>query len=442
MATSRNRCILVAPPGSPPAQPTIFGLHLVERTVLAFMRAGVSDFLVAGDTESTKRIIEILGSGRCRDARVRPVGSRESLLPVLERNEVCLVARSDYLYDRRLVAHFVEATHSAFNTVAAVDFRADALSSQDGAPRTATWPMSEPAGEGSSLRAAGRGLMAPVGVLTGLARVTPSFARALEDAPPEYRLIENALTLLARREPVDTWSVAELWQAVRSEPGACDADLTLARRKVMGGTVGVADGVVARHLNRPLSGRITERLLSRDVKPWQTSVASFLATLGAGLSFAVGHATTGGLIAQFAAVLDSVDGELARARYLDSPFEGVYDALLHRIGDAAVIGGMTFYAWLMGAGNLAVALGFGALAGSSLSMLVKEKYAAQFLRPYASEREGRWRWMLLGRDGRLFLACIAGLTGQIEAVLAYMAVGTHVHAGVLIYRMRSETART
>jgi hypothetical protein len=95
----------------------------------------------------------------------------------------------------------------------------------------------------------------------------------------------------------------------------------------------------------------------------------------------------------------------------------------------------------MGAGNLAVALGFGAVAGSSLSMLVKEKYAAQFLRPYASEHEGRWRWMLLGRDGRLFLACIAGITGQIEAVLAYMAVGTHVHAGVRIYRMRSEAER-
>ena len=55
MAMPRNRCILVVPPGSPPAALPIFGLHLVERTVLAFMRAGVSDFLVAGDSESTKR---------------------------------------------------------------------------------------------------------------------------------------------------------------------------------------------------------------------------------------------------------------------------------------------------------------------------------------------------------------------------------------------------
>jgi CDP-L-myo-inositol myo-inositolphosphotransferase len=441
MAMPRSRCILVVPPGTPADPLPVFGLHLVERTVLAFLRAGIRDFLVCGDTRAAKRICDVLDAGRCHDARVRMLGSRESLVPVLERDEACYVARTDYLYDRRLVARFVEATRSAVNTVAAVDFRADALASQVGAPRTATWPMGPGPGEGTALRAAGRGLMAPVGVLTGLARVTPSFARGFEDPPPECRSIENALTLLARREPVDTWSVAELWQAVRSDAGAREVDLVLVRRKILGGAVGVSDGVVARHLNQPLSRRITERLLSRDVKPWQISVASFLATLGAGLSFGVGHATTGGLIAQFAAVLDGVDGELARARYQDSPFGGVYDALLDRIGDAALIGGMTLYAWLMGAGNIAVALGFGAVAGSSLSMLVKEKYAAQFRRPYAAEDEGRWRWLLLGRDGRLFLTCVAGLTGQIEAVLAYLAVGTHVHAGVRIYRMRSEAVR-
>ena len=35
----------------------------------------------------------------------------------------------------------------------------------------------------------------------------------------------------------------------------------------------------------------------------------FFATLAAGLSFAMGHAMTGGLVAQFASVLDGVDGE-------------------------------------------------------------------------------------------------------------------------------------
>jgi hypothetical protein len=85
-----------------------------------------------------------------------------------------------------------------------------------------------------------------------------------------------------------------------------------------------------------------------------------------------------------------------------------------------------------------VVLGFAAVTGSSLSMLVKEKYGTQFRRPYTEEREGPFRWLLLGRDGRLFLALVAGLTGHVEAVLAYIAVGTHLHAGLRIYRIRAE----
>ena len=288
------------------------------------------------------------------------------------------------------------------------------------------------------MRVAGQGLLAPEGVLVGLVRAGPGFARALEDAPAEQRSLENALTLLARREPVATWAAAEHWQLVRSPEAARDADLVLARRKVLAGAVRFDDGIVARYVNRPISRRISERLLGRNVEPWQISVASFGATLAAGLAFAVGHAATGGLIAQFAAVLDGVDEEVAGVGHRDSPFGGVYDALLDRIGDAALIGGMTLYAWLMGAGSSAVALGFGAVAGSSLSMLVKEKYSTQFRRPWVSEREGRWRWLLLGRDGRLFLALVAGLTGYVEAVLAYLAVGTHFHAGARLYWIRSE----
>ena len=443
MESPRQRCILFAPAEHALAsEPPIFGLQLVERTVLAFLRAGVREFLLVGDPKVGRKIAETLATRRFQGARVRVLEPESSLLPVLEREEACFVARADYLYDRRLVARFVAETRDASATVVAVDFRADSLETQEGAARIASWGT--PGGDGGAegMRTAGQGLLAPAGVFTGLARVGASFARAFEDAPPEVRSLENALSFLARREPVATWAVAELWQAVRPEPDSHSADLVLARRKVLGGAVGVDDGVVARYLNRPISRRISARLLSRDVKPWQVSLVSFMSTLGAGTAFAVGYPATGGMIAQFAAVLDGVDGEIARIRYQDSPFGGVYDALLDRIGDAALIGGMTLYAWLMGAGHSAVALGFGAVAGSSLSMLVKEKYGTQFRQPWLSAREGRWRWLLLGRDGRLFLSLVAGLTGYVEAVLAYLAVGTHLHAVVRMYQIRSEAARS
>src|SRR5262249_14984281 len=144
-----------------------------------------------------------------------------------------LIARTDYWFDRRLLARFVEETQGAIATVVAVDFRRDALAAQAGAPRVAGWHATRGLGPGEGGSRAGQGLRAPDGVLVGIARVSGSFARALEDAPPEARALENALSLVARREPVATRSVAELWQTIRSDASLQPDDVALARRKVL-----------------------------------------------------------------------------------------------------------------------------------------------------------------------------------------------------------------
>lgn len=427
-------CVLWAerPPGAECSP--IFGLAPAERTALAFARVGIRRFALAGHPEAVAALAQLLEAGPCRRLTIR----RTDSLASLARDGPVLLARADCHYDRQLIARFVAETAGAAEAVLAVDFRPEARASEGvpargtGLPQVTVWSPEPQA----RIQRVGRALVGADGVWTGLALVTSGFARAAGTNPdPERAWLAGLGTLLAR-EPVASWAVLERWQPVRAPE-----DLPRARREVLAGSVRVGDGLVARHLNRPISLRITERLLARPVKPWQVSVASFAATLAAGLSFAIGHATTGGLLAQCASVLDGVDGELARVRYQDSAFGGLYDALLDRVGEAAIIGGMTVYAWLMGAGVWIVALGFAALAGNSLSMLVKEKYGTQFQRPWSVEREGRWRWLLLGRDGRLFLTLIAGVTGHVELVLAYLALGTHVHAGARIARVRAEAAR-
>jgi phosphatidylglycerophosphate synthase len=419
-----SRCILFCPPSVAAERLPVFGLECVERTALAFRGAGVREFVLAGDPEACAHAAARLRQGACARAGVRVLDA--SLLQGVP-DEPAWVALADTYYDRGLVTRFVEETAGRLESLVAIDRRRRA---RDDAPERAQVLLHA----GGGLRAAGRDLVGADGVLVGIAFANAGLRRALLNAAPEARSFDRALARLAQREPVEVFDVYELWQPVVDA-----ADASRARRKLLMGAVGMGDGLVARHLNRPISRRITERLVSRGISPWQISVASFLGTLAAGLAFAMGHALTGGLLAQLSAVLDCVDGELARIRHQDSAFAGVYDALLDRIGDAALIGGMTLYAWLAGAGHSAVALGFAAVAGSSLSMLVKEKYGTQFRRPYRMERE-RSRWLLLGRDGRLFLALVAGLTGHVEPVLAYLAVGTHLHAGLRIYRIRSELA--
>lgn len=455
-SASDRPCVLwaVRPPAD--ERVALFGLTPVERTALAFARAGVRRFLLAGDPATVAALGRVLAAGPCKRLRVRSV---DSLALACAGDGPVLLARADCHYDRQLVRRFVAETAGAVVPIVAVDFRPEARERGAALPQASVWSR----GPRARVQQVGRALMGADGVLVGLALATPAFLRAIDrraplpapnddqaddpaspppsgTATPAADAAERAwlrgFAALLTREPVESWAVHERWQPVQRPE-----DVARARREVLAGAVRGTDGIVARHLNRPISLRITERLLSRPVKPWQVSIASFATTLAAGLSFAIGHATTGGLLAQAASVLDGVDGELARVRYQDSAFGGLYDALLDRVGEAAVIGGMTAYAWAMGAGAWAVALGFAALAGNSLSMLVKEKYGTQFLQPWASEREGRWRWLLLGRDGRLFLTLVAGVTGQVELVLAYLALGTHVHAGARIARIRAEASR-
>jgi CDP-L-myo-inositol myo-inositolphosphotransferase len=436
---SEHLCLLLAVRADGGERVPLFSLTPVERTALAFARSGVRRFVLGGDPEAVAAAEAALRSGPCASLRVRSVSA---LAPAVG-DEPFFVARTDCHYDRQLVARFVAAHAAPVDSVVAIDFRAETALRGGDLPRVAVWSRDETR---SNVQRVARGLVGADGVLVGLAVATPAWARAADalreggdEAPADVRAERfwlDALAALLAREPVASWPVEERWQSVRRLE-----DVPRARREVLAGAVRVGDGIVARHLNRPISLRITERLITRPVKPWQVSVGSFLVTLLAGVAFAVGHATTGGLLAQCASVLDGVDGELARVRYQDSAFGGLYDALFDRVGEAAVIGGMTLYAWLAGAGASAVALGFAALAGNSLSMLLKEKYGTQFQRPWMAEREGRWRWALLGRDGRLFLALLAGVTGQIEWVLAYLAVGTHLQAGARLVQIRSEAAR-
>lgn len=432
-------CLLLAVRADGGERTPLFSLTPIERTALAFARAGVRRFVLAGDPEAVRAAESVLRGGPCRSLRIRSV----THVATAVGDESFFLARGDCHYDRQLVARFVADNATAVDSVVAVDFRPEAKPRAADLPLVAVWSRED---ERSCVQRVARRLVGGDGILVGLALATPAWARAVDAARDASDDVEvparaeslwlGALAALLAREPVSTWAVAERWQCVRRIE-----DVPRARREVLAGAVRVGDGVIARHLNRPISLRITERLITWPVKPWQVSVATFGLTLLAGLSFAIGHATTGGLLAQSASVLDGVDGELARVRYQDSAFGGLYDALFDRVGEAAVIGGMTLYAWFAGAGALGVALGFAALAGNSLSMLVKEKYGTQFQRPWCAEREGRWRWLLLGRDGRLFLALLAGVTGQIEVVLAYLAVGTHVQAGVRLVQVRSEAVR-
>jgi len=179
------------------------------------------------------------------------------------------------------------------------------------------------------------------------------------------------------------------------------------------------DGPVSRMINRWFSHRITRFILNRNIPitPNQVSLGSFLLAVAAGLAFYLGQQAVGGILVEASSIIDGVDGELARARNTASSLGGFIDAMLDRFADAAVICGITLWAYEEW-GMPAVVLGLLALLGDIMvSYLHARGEASLGVHP---SKIGRVP-MFASRDVRLFIVFLLGLVGFAFYSLAIVA---------------------
>jgi len=94
------------------------------------------------------------------------------------------------------------------------------------------------------------------------------------------------------------------------------------------------DGFVSRFLNRPISSRITRLLVRFPIRPTAFTASIFVLPLVAGVFFLHGSYLSilmGAAIFQVFSILDGCDGEIARAKNLESKFgerlDNLYDFL-------------------------------------------------------------------------------------------------------------------
>lgn len=90
-------------------------------------------------------------------------------------------------------------------------------------------------------------------------------------------------------------------------------------------------------------------LARTPVTPDMVTVTALLGTLAGAAAIAIGHLVLGGFLCWGFAMLDSVDGALARARGSSSPWGALLDSTSDRIADAAVFGALVLH--FAGAGN-------------------------------------------------------------------------------------------
>ncbi len=115
--------------------------------------------------------------------------------------------------------------------------------------------------------------------------------------------------------------------------------------------------------------------LSRlGLTPNLLTLASLLSIMASGWILARGSLLAGGIVLLFGALLDAVDGELARVLKQESPWGGVFDSLADHCGDLAVgLGLLWFFLAVPAPGP--VILIFMALFGSMLGSQVRSRAA-------------------------------------------------------------------
>lgn len=134
--------------------------------------------------------------------------------------------------------------------------------------------------------------------------------------------------------------------------GEAFSQLRRAGVSILKATGKAGDGIVSRHVNRPISRAISHRLLRvRGMEPSHASAGTALIGLSMLLSLLVGGDAgliVGALLFQAASIFDGVDGEMARATFRTSREGASLDSIIDACTNLAFITGVTINVWLAG----------------------------------------------------------------------------------------------
>ncbi len=397
----------------------ILGLPLIERVIHCARAGGVDEFIVVTGYKGqqvctfldqlSKRlqipITTIANEGWEKENGLSVLKARECL------REPFLLLMSDHLFDPAIARKIMKLPIDDGEVILAVDLdiRNPLVDLQD-VTRVKT--------EGGKLSSIGKDLSDYNGFDTGIFLCTPTVFEALERCASEHgdTTLSGAMRILAAESQAKTSDIgADFWIDV-DDPAAYrraeKALLTRMRNKIN-------DGPVSRLLNRPLSKKLTRRLVNSRITPNQISLFSFLVSVLAAWLFALGGylcLVMGGLLAQFASVVDGCDGEVARLTFQSSDYGGWLDAVLDRYADAFLLFGLTWHACAGNADSPVLFTGFLAIIGSFMLSYTADKHDSLM-----HGRISRGWGLRMGRDVRVFLIFLGALFNQVYLTLVVIA---------------------
>lgn len=421
----------------------VAGLTNLERLVETALHAGMNDILViaAEPTAAERSLVGRVGR-RGRLTAVAPGSSaeKEALSAIHDAGGSFVLAHTGVAVDPRYFERFLAVPTEPGRVLIAVTV---------GVP--SSHPLAPPLTlkTGFLLPHGGKAPDGPVHWL-GIARLPTSCSHILAGG---VVAAGDALRLL-----LDESTGSDRLRATLAPPGF--AALVLSERerdeavRGMLATVGKeSDGLVARHLNRHISRRITTLLVDSRVSPNHVTAALLAIGVGTGFVIARGsHATflLGTMLYQINSTLDGVDGELARVRFETTRWGAKADTVSDLVGNtllfvAVPVGvtrmnpGHAIYAvlgWLIALGMVVLPIGvairtrgasFGDY-GPSLVRSVRNRWHPLLTRIFVFATQ------IARRDSYALLFFVLSLLGQDPLVLWCLAGGIVGHLATLALR--------
>jgi phosphatidylglycerophosphate synthase len=185
-----------------------------------------------------------------------------------------------------------------------------------------------------------------------------------------------------------------------------------------------ADGIVDRFVNRPLGRYLSKILVHTPFSPNQVSVVSTLVGILSGWFFAGGYFILGALLLQLSAIIDCVDGDLARVLYKESRLGKWLDLVGDQFVHIAVFAGIGFGLASSDPASPALALGISAVLGVIISF-------AAIVRLMQRKNGGRSSVLAklidaaTNRDFSLLVLLLA-IAGRLDLFLWMAGIGVHL----------------
>ncbi len=353
------------------------GVPLIKRIILTAARAGVKRFVIVTGYEAD-RFHEVLSNDPGLDAlEIEWVHNDRWDLP---NGVSALAARSrleepfallmaDHLFEQRTLERLLEEPVAEGECLLAVDRKIDRVYDLDDATKVEV--------RGDKVVGIDKGLQAFNAVDTGMFLCTPALFDALDAVDgPEGCALSDGIRALAAEGRMRAFDVGDgFWQDVDTPEMLAQGEKAL-----LGRLVKPTDGWVSRHINRPVSTRISRWLVRTPVTPNMVTLATFLTGLAGAWSVLDGtywSVLLGALLFQVSSILDGCDGEVAVLTFRESKYGSWLDTITDNLTYLAFFAAVV-WAYAGGSGDTVIrSLGLGSVAVVAASILVMYYYLLQ-----------------------------------------------------------------